>query len=146
MSSGTELVGGRIPGERIATTTATADSSTFTTTQTQVMSVTAPLVDGRTYRVRFAGRWASSAAGDDLIGRLREDSTSGTQMQIGQQDISSTSGAGFGPMTLEAEYTAVATGNKTFIVTGVRNGGTGNNRLQAAADAPALLYVEYIRG
>lgn len=145
MSSGTELVGGRIPGERIATDSVNANSSTFTTTETQLMSVTAPLVDGRTYRVRFLGRFGSDAADDKAWSRIREDNTSGTVIGQSQVLVATTSTVGWGPVVVEAEYTASATANKTFVVTGVRNGGTGNLLLNANT-GPALLYVEYISG
>lgn len=144
-TAGLQLVAGRIPGERIATNIRTGDSSTFTTTETTVDSVTAALVSGRTYRVRWTVQWASSVANDDVAGRIREDNSTGTELAFGKVrslDASSTGWSGW----VEGEYTAVSTGNKTFVWTGVRFAGTGNCRAEAATTRPIYLYVDYISG
>ena len=144
-SAGFQLVAGRIPGERIATTSTTSDSSTFTTTEAEVLSVTAALVDGRTYRVRAHCRWASSVAGDRVIGRIRQDSVTGSEVTSANVIADTTATNGW-PMMIEAEYTATATGDKTFVVGGVRASGTGNCYMVAASNRPGYLYVDYIRG
>lgn len=142
-SAGQQLVAGRIPGERIATVVQTSDSTLFTA-ETLVMSIEAPLVIGRTYRVTADLIGAGSVAGDNTLWRIRQDLLAGTQMQQRQRDIPST---GFGWLVrMEAEFTATATAAKTFVVTGERLTGTGNIRIEAAADRPAYLYVDYIRG
>jgi hypothetical protein len=144
--AGASVVAGQVPGERIATQTDTADTSTFTTTETTVSTVTADLVNGRTYRVRFVGRFQSDVAGDSVNARLREDSSAGTQMQ-GTRVYSATATAGFGfTISFEAEYTAVATASKTFVATGERSVGSGNVMCEGSATAPRYLYVDYIRG
>jgi hypothetical protein len=106
-------------------------------------TVTAALVTGRTYRVRFVGTLQSSVASDSGNVRLREDSVAGTQINLVRVALSE-SNAGFLAM-VEGEYTAVSTGNKTFVATGVRNTGTGNLLFPAAATQPRQLYVDYIR-
>jgi hypothetical protein len=134
-----------VPGERIATTTVTSDSSTFTTTETEVASVTAALVSGRTYRVRYMARFGSTVAGDWLMASIREDDTSGTVLTQDNVILEQSAVSGW-PLTVEVEYTAGSTGDKTFILTGDRVGGTGTCRLEAAATRPTYLYVDYIRG
>jgi hypothetical protein len=144
-AAGETIIAGKIPGERIATNIDAADSSNFTTTEVTLASVTAAVVIGRTYRVVFHGSFASSVAGDALFVRIREDSLAGNQLQSTAFTIDTTTGVGW-KNTLEAEYTADATEDKTFKLTGIRAGGTGNCRLEAASDHPAYLYVDYIRG
>lgn len=135
-----------VGNSRIATAAATSDSSTFTTTETQVMSVTAPLVNGQTYRVRFIGALKSTVANDRVTTRLHQDNTAGADMQNQNTVITTTTGTTSGyPVMFEAEYTAVATGNKTFVVTGQRVGGSGDINLEAGSDHPSYIYVDYVR-
>jgi hypothetical protein len=146
MSSGTELVGGRIPGEIIGTPTiVTSDSSGFTS-ETVVATLEVPVVAGRTYKVRFSGRWGAASATADIVARIREDDINGTQIQVGQVAASSTSTLGFGPMNMTAFWPASTTENQTFVIAGIRNGGTGTCRLDASPATPALLWVEYAFG
>jgi hypothetical protein len=144
-AAGETIVAGRIPGERVATEIITADSATFTDTAVERASVTAPVVAGRTYRVVFHGSWASTVAGDTLFVRLREDSTTGTQLNLSAFTIDSTTAAGW-RQHLEGEYTADATEDKEFIISVNRVGGSGTCRLEAGDDHPTLFYVEYVRG
>lgn len=126
----------------------TADSGVFTTVEAAIDTVTAPLVAGRTYRVRWNVAWASTAAGDTVFTRLREDTGTGNQLQLIRTEIVTTGGTGTRwPATIEAEYTAVATGNKTFVGTGVRVGVSGGN-ISAHADPtfPILMTVDYVKG
>jgi len=146
-SAGESVIAGRMPGERIATQIDTADSSGFGTTETVVSTVTAALVTGRTYRVSFRSAFQSDVAADTVNARIREDNVTGTQMQLRRcYSHIATAGAGF-PGDLEAEYVAVATGNKTFVATGQRSSGTGVAIVaEGSATAPRYLYVDYIRG
>jgi hypothetical protein len=146
-SAGFQLVAGRIPGERLATTIRTSDSSGFTTTETVIDSVTAALVSGRTYRVRWVVAWASTVSADTVFSRLREDNLTGTQLQLLRCALTTAAGAGTRWVgAVEAEYTAVSSGNKTFVGTGVRVTGTGTITAHAASTYPIYLYVDYIRG
>ena len=144
-AAGETIIAGRIPGERVATNIDAADSSTFTTTEVERASVTAPVVAGRTYKVVFHGSWASTVAGDTLFVRIREDSVSGTQLSLSAFTIDSTTAAGW-KQHLEGEYTADATEDKEFVIGVNRAGGSGNCRLEAGSDHPAYFYVEYLRG
>lgn len=144
-SAGQQLVAGRIPGERIATTRTTADSATFTTTTTAVMTVVAPLVTGRTYWVRAVYRWQSTVAGDNVTGAIREDSVTGTIIQTNVSNVQLT-GSLISMQVMETQFTAVSTGNKTFILAGVRFTGSGTINLDASSPSPSFLYVDYIEG
>jgi hypothetical protein len=146
VAAGETIIAGKVPGERIATDSGSADSSNFTNAaEVVVQSVTAPVVIGRTYRVVFHGSFASSIAADTLFVRIREDSLTGTQLQSTAFEITTTTAVGW-KLTLEAEYTADATEDKIFTLTAIRAGGSGNCRLEAGSDHPAYLYVDYIRG
>lgn len=121
----------------------TADSADFTTTQTVVMTGVASVVQGRTYRIRFIGRWAADAA-SNIITRIREDTGGGAEVAVGQVVISDASSLGYGPQPMSGEFVAGATGDKTFVITGVRNGAGGNCRLEATNAAPARMYAELV--
>jgi len=140
-SAGQQLVAGRVPGERIATTVSTANSAAITTTETIVDSVTAPLVTGRVYRVRWAGHILGAAISDQGLIRIRETNVAGAAIQIGR--IKTPTATNY-PIDLEAEFTAVATGNKVFVATLQREVGTVTRI--ANATQPVYLYVDYIRG
>ncbi|MEU8371227.1 hypothetical protein [Micromonospora tulbaghiae] len=132
---------------RVGKNTRTADSGTFTIVEAAIDSVTVPLVSGRTYRVRWNVAWAGTLAGDTVFTRLRENNVSGTQLNIIRSEIVATGGAGTRwPATIEADYTAVATGNKTFVGTGIRVTGSGNINAHAGADFPITMTVDYVEG
>lgn len=145
-SAGQQLVAGRIPGERIATEVQTVDSAGFTA-ETVIMTVVAPVVTGRTYLVRGYVSVASETDNDDVQLRIREDSISGNQLQEDgfelTHDLQSTRGQ---HQVIEAEYTADATENKTFVVTAELAAGTGDLRREAAANKPSYLYLNYVEG
>lgn len=137
---------GRISGSRIATGTVaagSADSASVTTTEISIASVTANLTTGRTYRVRYATRIGTSVAGTLALVRVREDSVAGTEM-IGDNVYLGSSGSAGNPAVMEGEYTAVATGAKTFHLTITRAGGTGDVRRESSF-MPTYIYVDYIR-
>jgi hypothetical protein len=134
-----------MPGERIAGTIVTADSSTFTA-ETVVISVVAPLVSGRTYRVRSIPGWMSTVSDDAVQGRLREDSVSGTQLDATEVRIGRVSSTAKYVTPVEARYTATSTGNKTFVVSGARIAGTGDVNLVGASNRRNHLDVCYESG
>lgn len=143
-SAGQKLVAGRIPGERIATTVRTVNVGTFTA-ETSIDTVTAALVTGRIYVIRWAGALFSSVADGSARGRIREDSLVGTQLQL-RQIVTNTIASQAFPLAMEVEFTAVSTGNKTFAATCQRQTGTGNITCTAASDTPTYFYVDYVRG
>lgn len=142
-SAGFELVAGRIPGEEIARTTVTSDSSTFTTTETLMASVTAALVSGRVYKIVFDAAFEITVDGVLRVS-IHEDNVSGTVLNLRDCNIdnSGTATGGF----VQAYYTAVSTANKTFVATGDVLVGGGTANLNAAATFPTYLYVEYVSG
>jgi hypothetical protein len=132
--------------ERIATMTPrVADTSTVTTTETVADTITATLVNGYRYRIRWIPGYTSSVAGDSVFLRLREDSVSGTQMTVVRGYSPLTNGGGSRWVAVvEAEYTASASASKTFVGTFNRASGTGNVNIAAGATYPTLLYIERI--
>lgn len=152
MAAGDNLTASRLAkanGTRVASMTPrTSDSSGVTTSETLADTVTADLVTGRKYRVRWVGGVTSTVAADTLFLRLREGSgTGGTQMQLSRVSVPNTSGAGsrFGE-TLEAEFTAVATASKTFSLTYHRASGSGTVSLPSTGTLPTYFYVDYVEG
>jgi hypothetical protein len=132
------------PSQRVATTVITTPSGTFTATATQVASVTAPLVAGSVYRVTFDGAFDTTVDGDMVRARIREDNISGNQLQARDTGEMDAAGLVTG-LRMEVEYTAVSTGNKTFVATGERDAGTGNISMSADPTFPAYMYVDYVR-
>lgn len=128
--------------QRLAMDTVTADSGTFTA-ETVVQSVTADLVSGMTYRIGVMSHGASTVVGDGYIGRIREDNLTGTELQ--STFVTVDSNVIGGTINMEAYFVATATGSKTFVLTGVRSGGTGNCRLEAASNRPSYVYLEWIQ-
>jgi hypothetical protein len=143
-SAGLKLRANRIPGERIETAVRTSSTTGITTTETQVDTVTAGLVDGRTYRITWDFPFDVSVATDHHFGRIRENTSAGAQLQ--GRRLSAVTTAQSYPGHMETEYTATATGNKTFVATLQRTGGSGNVNTRAASGNVAYLYVDYIRG
>jgi len=131
------------PGQRIATTTETTISAGFTT-ETIINTVTAELVSGRTYAIGLFTGIVSTIAGDNAEYRIREDSVAGTQLQVIRRDLLATNITEV--VFLYAQYTAVATGSKTFVGTGFRQAGTGTLTRNSSATSPSYMYVEYVGG
>lgn len=146
---GQKLVGGRIPGQLVGdVSVVTADSATFTTTETQVQTVTVPLVSGRTYKVCWMPKWRSTATGDSIVQRIREDSLAGNELQVARVVTGRDAGTtGYGALIVTL-FTAVATANKTFSFTGQRGhaSDTGTINLEGGGSHPNLAWVEYWYG
>lgn len=123
-----------VPLQRIATNVNTSNTAAFTV-ETVTDSVTAPLVQGKTYEVTWQGNY-TAASGTLLLWRIREDNLAGTQIG-GGRSIWATASQVATPFIV-ARYTAVSTGNKTFVVTGSPAASTVRN---GAASAPSVLAV-----
>lgn len=128
---------------RVATTPRTSNSAAVTS-ETLIDSVTASLVSGRTYKVRWEAKLNSTVASDTAFFRIRENNLAGAQLQ-NTRVLMGPTGTGY-PAAVEAEYTAVATGDKTFVGTLARASGTGDVSVPASSSTPVYLYVDYIRG
>ena len=129
------------PGQRIATSTETTVSAGFTA-ETIINTVTAELVSGRTYSIGLFTGITSTVAGDNAEYRIREDSVAGTQLQVIRKDLLATNITEV--LFLYAQYTAVATGSKTFVGTGFRQAGTGTLTRNSSTTSPSYMYVEYV--
>lgn len=130
---------------RVATVAITANSSTWTTTETPtaLATATASLVSGWSYRITAYIVVGSSVAADTAFIRIREDTTAGTQIGAGMVNVVTTIGNGW-PVTIITEYAAVATGSKSFCLTGQRISGTGNNQILAGAARPSWFTIDRI--
>jgi hypothetical protein len=144
--AGETVIAGKAPGERIATDIVTSNSGGIGTTETVIQTVTAALVSGRIYRVTsdFGYQVSTNTSSDHWSIKIREDNLTGTQIQA-RRCHSSTNSSSM-PYHIEVEFTAVSTGNKTFVVTADLSSGAGLFNLVALADQPAYFYVDYIRG
>ena len=143
-TAGQKLVAGAVPGERIATTIRTSNSSGVTTSETSIDTVTFAAVSGRTYRITYDASVKTTVAADRFYVRIREDSSSGTLLRYNQRYLHTNSAAW--PVHVEAEWTASSTGSKTIVGTIQRAAGTGTGDIEADATNPSYLYVDYIRG
>ena len=127
---------------RVSSTAATSTSSSFTTTETITDTITVSVVSGRTYAVRIDVAWQSSAAADVVNWNVREDNVTGTIMQGGYIATPGVSK----PLRVSGydEWTAGATGSKTFVVTGKRDSGSGNVSRYASALASSWIIVDQV--
>lgn len=125
-----------------STSTATSSTSTFTTTETLTDTITVTLVSGETYLVEHTAIWNTSAAGDYVAVRIREDNTSGTVLNGSDLYLQSTSR--YPASYTRAFYTAVASGSKTIVATGQRVSGSGNITRSASSTNPAILSVTQV--
>jgi hypothetical protein len=130
------------PGQRIATTTVTTDSAGFTTTETQLASVVASVVEGYTYKVVFNVGLELTVDGV-IRGTLRENTVGGTIVQLRDVWVDNV-GTATG-LWVEGQYTATATEDKTFVATGDVLSGGGTANLNASASFPSYLYVDFIQ-
>lgn len=131
---------------RVGTTTLTTTSTTWTSSESvALMTVTASLINGWTYKVQaWLGIQAATSAATEISAmRLREDTATGTQGQlaIAYMPIVSVNAT---PIYLYYEYTASATANKSWVVTGQRTNGTGTHSIAGTATRPSYLFVDRI--
>ena len=127
---------------RVGTTKAVSNSGTFTA-ETVVLTVVAPLEIGRTYMVTTQFLGDINTAGDEITGRIREDSISGTVMQDYTQAPYGVTRPSMWHMW--NEYVALTSSTKTFVTTLARLTGTGTVGMVASATQPAFLVVDCIK-
>ena len=132
------------------TTFVTTLSGTWTGTETVGATFSASVVSGQTYAIVVDAFIRITTGGSGLltegnIVRIREDSLTGNQLQ-GSQVALLSGGSGGNPIHLYAEYTAVSTGAKTFVLTGNRNGtgSTGTYAVMGSASSPSVFRVQPI--
>lgn len=143
MAAGDEIPWSYI-ATRVASTSLVADSATWTSSESAaLMTVTASLTSGLTYKVWAKMYVSTTVAADLAFMRLREDTSAGTQDDGANIYLATTSGSGF-EATLYTEYTAPSTASKTWVVTGSRGAGTGTQKIAASTARPAYLTVDLI--
>lgn len=126
----------------------TADSATWAGTESGALyTVTADLVSGERYMLKlFTNVSTSSSAASPGIEfstmRFREDNATGTQFVLDNAYMPTTNGNGF-PVNMTGFYTAVATGSKTFVVTGQRSSGAGNHQIRASGSRKTYFELWY---
>lgn len=139
MTSGSQLANADI-ATRVGTMTVTSDSSASTGSDVLVGTVSAFLESGKKYALYATAALSSSGANDAGVIIIREDGISGTQLAARQVAIPGTGSTGYG-VTAYGEYTAGATGSKTFALTQRRTGSAGNVIARAGATTPTYLTV-----
>lgn len=133
---------------RLATTTITAASATFTTTEVSLATVTAVVEAGQRYAIvadnlKFSASAVASPSLEATLARIREDTLTGAEVGANQVGILTASTVGFG-LRVYTEWTAPASASKTFHLTAIRQSGANNHVLRGATTAPCFLYVDLI--
>ncbi len=121
----------------------TSSSAGFTTTATVVDTITVSLVNGETYEVEWVSQFSDTVAADRVLVALCEDNAAGTQL-FGYFAASPNPTSAAFPIRVLAEYTAVATGSKTFVGVLQRVAGTGTITSGAGSTAPSRIIVRQV--
>lgn len=125
----------------------TVDTGNFSTTETVVLTLNTTVVNGMKYRITAQARPVANAVGspsnESCILRIREDNTAGNQIQAGQVYLASTSAVGY-VGALYTEYTAVATGAKSFVLTGQRGTGANTQYVTGSGNSPGYLAIDFV--
>ena len=129
------------PGMTIRADSTGGNLGVFTTTEFVVASITADADlpwgfrnDSR-YLINFVGRCQSTAAGDRIRFRIREDNATGVQLGEVGDVVTNVAGVGV-PINGSALYVGRQLGGETVVLTGQRIAGAGNctfSRIVAAA-------------
>jgi hypothetical protein len=125
----------------------TADSATFTTAEFEFGTIAGSLVTGWTYQVNVHAACTSTTATDMGALRIRQDTSAGTQMQTIHWVLNNPQNAiAVGtPYWVVADYTAVATGSKTFSCTMQREGtSAGTFQMRAGGSRPTYLFLNLV--
>lgn len=136
---------------RAATASVTADSATWSASESgALLTATGTVTAGQTYKIFFSGNVSTNATAaspgiEISIMRIREDTATGNQLDGKIFYVPTVAGNGYGGH-LYAEWTASATGSKSFVVTGNRVTGSGTNshQLRAGSNHPCILTVDRI--
>lgn len=129
---------------RVGTASLTTNSATWTTAESAALiTVTASLVNGWTYKVMATMKVNSTVAADVAFMRLREDTAGGSQDDAANIYMGTTNSNGF-PVVLYTEYTASATATKSFVITGSRASGTGTQGIVCSVNRPCWLTIDRI--
>jgi hypothetical protein len=143
-SAGQKLVTGRVPGEELGLTTETSDGAS-SAAETVGITVTAPVVVGRKYKVVVDTAMEGGSVDDRVVCRIREDDANGTVKATRNRVIAHVSGTAGNPVHMECRYTADATENKSFVFTYDSASANAVN-MAASTTFPTFMYVEYVSG
>jgi hypothetical protein len=127
---------------RIATVERTTNSSTFTS-EAVISSITAAVETGKRYRIEWTVDSSSTVLGDTARWRIRETNIAGTSRQLSHSYMSMANND-FGAPPLRFEWTAVSTGNMTWVGTCHRALGTGTFSCNASPTEPSYFTVDLI--
>lgn len=126
---------------RVGTTLATADATAISTgTETVIDTVVASVIAGRGYEVEWKMRYAATAA-DTWVIRVREDAVGGAEVDS-TVFVASSTGNTF-TQVVGMDWTAGATGSKTFVATVQRLTGTGTLTPKGGSTFKRRLKVTY---
>ncbi|KLL11574.1 hypothetical protein FrCorBMG51_11095 [Protofrankia coriariae] len=126
----------------IAVGTATTNSSTFTTTETVLLSVSADLIGGRTYAIEAWLELLPSVSADKCDLRIRENNVTGAVVRSAR--VSLDTAASSEHVSFYGRYTAAETGAKTLVLTGQRGAGSGNIQRISGPTFPGYLIVNQV--
>lgn len=125
---------------RIGKTESQSDAAGFTTAETVDLVLTVSVLAGRTYEVFAYVPLSSTVAGDEVLVRIRQGSTTGAaQNTYDRVRVHTANGVYIGRPSFE--YTAAADGSVTFCITGNRVVGTGTITPKGAAAQPRFIAV-----
>lgn len=128
---------------RVGTTTGTAGGGTTTaTTEGPTDQVTAAVVSGWTYRIRWYMKYTATVANDRFVLRIRTGSgVGGTELESAV--FNTGTGVTFTEV-IETDWTAAATGNQTFTGTVQRVSGTGTITIQGGPTVRRSFTVDLV--
>jgi len=101
-----------------------SDTSTITTTETVVGTLTFAATNTAVYETRWSPKTLQSVAGDYFLYQIREDSVSGTILDA--WGFSNGTATFSQQRTIFLHYTASASGTKSLVITLSRLSGSGN--------------------
>lgn len=131
---------------RIATLTGDTDITAASyASEAVVENVSASVVSGRTYRIRYITHAQAVTTTNTLLTRIRAGASAGLSgVQITYRNL--VLPTGIDSSIIEADYTASVTGTIFFQVTAARTAGSTNSQFRGSAGQPRSLIVEYAYG
>jgi hypothetical protein len=132
----------RAINKKIAETVGVSDSGSITS-EAVVDTVTADLVAGRTYKIRYVCPiTTSSASGDRAFVRVRTGTTTGgTQLSFAGAKADNTAATDSDTAIVEATFTPSSSGSQSFCGTVQRTTANGNIVAKGATSQPRFLTV-----
>ena len=130
-------------GKLVASAILTADSSGFTTTPTEIGTLSVPHTTGYTYEIEVGGQLAST--GTDIYEcMLYLTVVGGTQLVARRMESTTGDGAYPNIIRLRYRFLAGSTGTTVFKLGARRNSGAGTVRREAGSDHPQLFLARIV--